>query len=47
MYSIYANPEHVHFLVSRSPQLDEESLSMTIICVSASFNGREIVHSID
>jgi REP element-mobilizing transposase RayT len=22
MYSIYANPEHVHFLVSRSPQSD-------------------------
>jgi REP element-mobilizing transposase RayT len=30
MYSIYANPEHVHFLVSRSPQLDEESLATII-----------------
>jgi REP element-mobilizing transposase RayT len=34
MYSIYANPEHVHFLVSRSPMLDEESL-VTIIANSS------------
>ena len=25
-YSIYANPEHVHFLVSRSPKLSEDIL---------------------
>jgi REP element-mobilizing transposase RayT len=24
LYSIYANPEHVHFLVSRSPKISEE-----------------------
>jgi len=24
LYAIYANPEHVHFLVSRSPKLSEE-----------------------
>ena len=24
LYSIYANPEHVHFLVFRSPRLEEE-----------------------
>lgn len=24
MYSIYANPEHVHFLISRSPKISEE-----------------------
>ena len=30
MYSIYANPEHVHFLISRSPQLDEENLATII-----------------
>ena len=30
MYSIYANPEHVHFLISRSPQLDEECLATII-----------------
>ncbi|MDR1983407.1 MAG: transposase [Prevotellaceae bacterium] len=34
MYSIYANPEHVHFLVSRAPQLDEESLA-TIVAISS------------
>jgi REP element-mobilizing transposase RayT len=34
LYSIYANPEHVHFLVSRSPRIDEESLA-TIIANSA------------
>ena len=27
LYSIYANPEHVHFLVSRAPNMDEESLA--------------------
>jgi hypothetical protein len=26
LYSIYANPEHIHFLVSRSPHLSEEVL---------------------
>lgn len=26
LYAIYANPEHVHFLVSRSPKLSEEHL---------------------
>ena len=24
LYSIYANPEHVHFLISRSPKISEE-----------------------
>jgi REP element-mobilizing transposase RayT len=27
LYAIYANPEHVHFLVSRAANLDEESLA--------------------
>lgn len=27
LYAIYANPEHLHFLVSRSPGVDEESLA--------------------
>jgi REP element-mobilizing transposase RayT len=27
MYSIYANPEHVHFLVSRDPAVSEEQLA--------------------
>ena len=26
LYAIFANPEHVHFLVSRSPKLSEENL---------------------
>ena len=30
LYSIYANPEHVHFLVSRSPRLSEESLASLV-----------------
>lgn len=34
MYAIYANPEHVHMLVSRSPNLSEVELA-TIISESA------------
>ena len=30
LYSIYANPDHVHFLVSRSPKLSEESLATRV-----------------
>jgi putative transposase len=30
MYSIYANPEHVHLIISRSPKLSEEYLSTII-----------------
>ena len=26
LYAIYANPEHLHFLVSRSPKIPEEAL---------------------
>lgn len=33
LYSVYANPEHVHFLASRSPKLSEESLA-TIVAES-------------
>ena len=33
LYSIYANPEHVHFLVSRSPKLSEVALA-TIVAES-------------
>jgi len=35
LYAIYANPEHVHFLVSRTPDMDEERLA-NIVCVSSS-----------
>ena len=34
LYAIYANPEHVHFLVSRSPKISEEKLA-TIIADSS------------
>ena len=30
LYAIYANPDHVHFLVSRSPKLSEETLASMI-----------------
>ena len=30
LYAIYANPEHVHFLVSRSPAISEDQLATTI-----------------
>jgi len=30
LYAIYANPEHVHFLVSRSPEISEEDLATVI-----------------
>ena len=30
LYAIYANPEHVHFLVSRSPKISEESLASIV-----------------
>ncbi len=34
LYSIYANPEHVHCIVSRSPKISEEKL-VTIIADSS------------
>ena len=33
LYAIYANPEHVHLMVSRAPFLSEEVLA-TIVCES-------------
>ena len=30
LYAIYANPEHVHFIVSRAPNMDEERLAELI-----------------
>ena len=35
LYSIYANPEHIHFLASRAPRLSEETLA-TIVADSSS-----------
>ena len=37
LYSIYANPEHAHILVSRSPVLSEEELATIVADSSASF----------
>ena len=34
LYAIYANPEHVHFIVSRSPKISEETLA-TIVAESS------------
>ena len=37
LYAIYANPEHVHVLVSRSPKLSEEELATIIADSSENF----------
>lgn len=37
LYAIYANPEHVHFLVSRSPKISEENLAGIIADSSERF----------
>jgi len=37
MYAIYANPEHVHFLVSRDPDLSENKLADLIANASEIF----------
>lgn len=37
LYSIYANPEHIHFLISRSPKLSEETLASIVAESSQSF----------
>lgn len=47
LYSIHANPEHVHFLVSRSPKISEELLA-TIVADSCSkfINDNALAHGI-
>jgi REP element-mobilizing transposase RayT len=37
LYAIYANPEHVHFLVSRSPSVSEETLATKVANSSENF----------
>jgi len=37
LFAIYANPEHLHFLVSRSPSIDEEKLATIVSNSSAKF----------
>lgn len=45
LYAIYANPEHVHFLVSRSPDMDEKRLAGIVANSSAfSVSKKEVDH---
>lgn len=37
LYAVYANPEHVHFLISRSPALSEEYIATIVANSSARF----------
>jgi len=37
LYAIYANPEHLHFLVSRSPEVSEDKLANIIAYSSQKF----------
>lgn len=37
LYAIYANPEHIHILISRAPNIDEESIATIIAESSAKF----------
>ncbi|MFC0774693.1 transposase [Terrimonas alba] len=37
LYAIYANPEHVHFLASRSPKISEEILASIVADSSQRF----------
>jgi len=37
MYAVYANPEHMHFLISRSPNLSEETIASIIESCSEKF----------
>lgn len=41
LYAIYANPEHVHLLVSRSPSLSEQELATTVADSSEQFINHE------
>jgi REP element-mobilizing transposase RayT len=40
LYAIYANPEHIHFLISRSPKISEEDLATIIAESSEKFINR-------
>jgi putative transposase len=37
LYAIYANPDHAHFLASRSPKLSEEGLATIVSDSSQKF----------
>ena len=45
LYSIYANPDHTHLLVSRSPRLCEEVLAAMVADSSSKFiNDNKLTH---
>jgi putative transposase len=45
LYSIYCNPEHIHFLVSRSPEISDEKLVDIVGTSSAKFiNENKLCH---
>lgn len=37
MYAIYANPDHIHFLISRSPEMSEQTIAEIIANSSTKF----------
>jgi len=37
MYAIYANPEHMHFLISRSPEISEQTMATIVANSSEKF----------
>jgi hypothetical protein len=41
MYAIYANPEHVHFLVSRNPEMSEKVVADLVANASEIFINNE------
>ena len=41
MYAIYANPEHIHFLISRSPEMSEKEIADLVANASESFINKE------
>jgi putative transposase len=46
LYAIYANPEHLHLLVSRDPNLSEEKLATIIADSSEHFiNENKLTHT--
>jgi REP element-mobilizing transposase RayT len=37
LYAIYANPDHIHFLISRDPSMDEQTIASIIEKSSSKF----------
>ena len=47
MYAVYANPEHIHFLVSRGPHISENTLAKIIAESSEKFINDNKLASVD